>query len=287
VTIVQVNGVGLHVQELAPGGPPRPQPPPTAVLIHGMAGDDMASWYFTLAQPLAAAGMRVLLYDLRGHGRSERPAQGYRFADFVEDLAALLAAREITGKVCLFGNSFGGTVAFGFAALYPERVRAIVAVESAPPIPAWLALIGQRLDRATASMAAASPTRAVGASRVQAETAAGAGARPDDRDERLSRRARRTNELLAATVIVRELPASALPDPERITAVACPVLCLYGGDSALRDLAAETGRLLPQAHIAVLPGQRHSLLIDRPDLVRGHILPWLAELGIAGSSQTP
>jgi pimeloyl-ACP methyl ester carboxylesterase len=136
-------------------------------------------------------------------------------------------------------------------------------------------------------MAAASPTRAVGASRAQAETAAGAGARPDDRDERLSRRARRTNELLAATVIVRELPASALPDPERITAVACPVLCLYGGDSALRDLAAETGRLLPQAHIAVLPGQRHSLLIDRPDLVRGHILPWLAELGIAGSSQTP
>jgi pimeloyl-ACP methyl ester carboxylesterase len=54
-----------------------------------------------------------------------------------------------------------------------------------------------------------------------------------------------------------------------------PILCLYGGASLLaRDLA--TVRLaLPQAHTVVMPGERHSILMDRPAAVREAVLSWL------------
>ena len=144
---LQANRIGLHVAEIQPAGPVGGEPR-TAVLVHGLGGDSMASWYLTLAGPLAEAGMRVLLYDLRGHGRSDRPARGYAFDNFVDDLDALLEQWEVTGPVHLFGNSFGGTVAFGYAARHPDRVAGIVAIESAPPMTDWFARIARRFAQA-------------------------------------------------------------------------------------------------------------------------------------------
>lgn len=258
MSLVRANGITLHVQEVAPAAVTRPVPP-TAVLIHGMASDSMASWYLSLAYPLAEAGMRVLLYDLRGHGRSERPVRGYAFDDFLDDLDALLAVRGVTGPVHLFGNSFGGTVAFGYAARHPERVAAIVAVESALPTAAWFARISRRFAQAKSLLAA--PDFANG------------------RGPLFARRVRETVDLLDTTTLARELPTSPLPDADRIAAIGCPILCLYGGDSLLHQLAPELLRLLPHAHTVVLPGQRHTLLVDDPHRVREHVLPWLAGNG--------
>lgn len=256
MSTVRANGINLHVQQVAPAGDPRPVPP-TAVLIHGMASDSMASWYLSLAHPLAEAGMRVLLYDQRGHGRSERPPHGYRLDDFLDDLEALLAHWGVTEPVHLFGNSFGGTVAFGYAARHPDRVAGIVAVESSPPTAAWFARMARRITQATTRIA--DPSLGTG------------------RGPLFARRLRDTEAMLAGTSLARDLAASRLPDPQDISAVHCPVLCLYGGDSAVQQLAPETRRLLPQARTVVLPGQKHTLLIDRPREVREHVLPWLAQ----------
>jgi pimeloyl-ACP methyl ester carboxylesterase len=243
MTVVQANGIALHVQEIPPVGPQTG----TAVLIHGMAGDNMASWYLTLAHPLAGAGMRVLLYDLRGHGRSERPATGYALDDFVDDLASLVDGWGVDGPIHLFGNSFGGTVAFGYAARCPERVAGIVAIDSAAPTAAWFGRMARRLG--------------------QAATFQGAG----------GRRLRDIRGLLADTSLSDELPTSPLPDPSAFAAVTCPVLCLYGGNSQVHQLAAQTERLLPQTRSVVLDGAKHNLLVDRTGQVAEHVLPWLRE----------
>jgi pimeloyl-ACP methyl ester carboxylesterase len=243
MNLVQANGIALHVEEVPPAGPQTG----TAVLIHGMAGDNMASWYLTLAHPLAGAGMRVLLYDLRGHGRSDRPAHGYALDDFVRDLASLVDGWAVDRPVHLFGNSFGGTVAFGYAARYPDRVAGIVAIDSAAPTPAWFARMARRLR--------------------QAATFQGAG----------GRRLRDIRALLADTSIHDELPASPLPDPSAFAAVTCPVLCLYGGNSQVQQLAAQTEHLLPQTRSVVLDGAKHNLLVDRTGQVAEHVLPWLRE----------
>lgn len=131
MAMLQTDRIRLHVQRLAP--PDGRPATATAVLLHGLLTDSLASYYFTVANGLAAAGLDVVMYDLRGHGRSERPATGYHLDAFVTDLEALLAGLGITGPVHLVGNSFGGTVAFGFADRHPERVAGLTVIESEPP----------------------------------------------------------------------------------------------------------------------------------------------------------
>lgn len=239
MSFVQANGITLHVQELIPAGTGTP---PTAVLLHGLAADTMASWYFTLAYPLVEYGFRVVLQDLRGHGRSERPVSGYVLDDFVDDLEALIALRG-DGPVHLFGNSFGGTIAYAYAARHPDRVAGIVAVESSPPTQEWLTRLGDRLRHRPRILATSAPRSG--------------GAR------------------LADTTLRDDLPASQLPDPAALAAIRCPVLCLYGERSPAYELAASTGRLLSSARIEVFAGQRHSLLVDRPAEVRAAVTAWL------------
>ncbi|MGX7671394.1 alpha/beta fold hydrolase [Plantactinospora sp. DSM 117369] len=267
MSMVRANGLSVHVEQLIPpdavagtvcgahGGAP------TAVLIHGMASDTLASWYLTLAHPLAATGLRVIMYDLRGHGHSERPPEGYTLDDFVDDLAALLAALDVTGPVHLLGNSFGGTIAFGYAARHPERVAAIAAVESSPPTAAWFARVVRQLDNAATYL-----PREHALAEIRAE-----------RGERASRRARMAREVLAATSLVRDLPASRLPAEERIAAIGCPVLWVYGGDSTVVELAPEVRRLLPKARIVTVSGQKHTILVDQPSTVRDIVLSWLRQ----------
>ncbi|MGH8917452.1 MAG: alpha/beta fold hydrolase, partial [Actinomycetes bacterium] len=57
--------VRFHVQQLAPGHRPSQQEHPV-VFIHGLGMDNLSSFYYTLANPVAHAGARVILYDLRG-----------------------------------------------------------------------------------------------------------------------------------------------------------------------------------------------------------------------------
>src|SRR5688572_31593559 len=117
---VVANGVRHHVQRLGSGRP-------TVVFVHGLVMDNLSSFYFTLANPVAT-GAAVLLYDLRGHGLSERPARGYAIADLVADLAALLDAEDLRAPVQLVGNSFGGLIALAFAIAHPARVGGLVLI---------------------------------------------------------------------------------------------------------------------------------------------------------------
>lgn len=264
MSTVRANGLAVHVEQLAPAGPAPGRAgaaAPTAVLIHGLTTDTLASWYLTLAHPLAAGGLRVIMYDLRGHGHTDRPPEGYALDDFVDDLAALLAALDVTGPLHLFGNSFGGTIACGYAVRHPERVAAIAAIESSPPTAAWFDRVAHRLDEAAAYL-----PRTDALAEIRAE-----------RGELASRRARTALEVLATTSLIRDLPASRLPPEAAIAAIGCPLLWVYGGDSPVVGLVAEARRLLPRARFVTVPGQRHSLLVDQPGAVADIVVSWLRE----------
>jgi len=120
VPIEEANGLKFHTQHLTGGQPSddgdggertkRPQ----VVMLHGLVIDNLSSWYYTLANPVAMVA-DVHLVDLRGHGRSEMPKTGYTVEDNVDDLVALLDLWGITEPVHLFGNSFGGVVSNAWA----------------------------------------------------------------------------------------------------------------------------------------------------------------------------
>lgn len=100
---------------------------PDVVLIHGLA-TSRAFWYVDLAQTLKA-DYRVTLYDLRGHGYSERTEAGYTAAAMAEDLRALLDHLHIE-RAHIVGHSYGGGVGLEFAVRYPQRVACLAVLDT-------------------------------------------------------------------------------------------------------------------------------------------------------------
>lgn len=105
----------------------------TVVLLHE-AVMSLESW--DLVMPDLTKEHRVLRYDLRGFGLSEKIRGAVTIQDEVEDLRGLVDALNIQGKVTLIGGALGGAVALAFAATYPQRVQGIVALSPATGVPA-------------------------------------------------------------------------------------------------------------------------------------------------------
>ena len=121
---VDRDGVQLSYREL---GDPAGEP---VMLVHGLFA---AGWSWDGFGPrLAATSRRVIVPELRGHGRSDRTGP-YTFEVFADDLIFLLDSLEI-GSVDLIGHSLGGHAASILAQRQPTRVRRLV-IEDAPPPP--------------------------------------------------------------------------------------------------------------------------------------------------------
>ena len=118
------NDTELHVDDT--GGAGRP-----VVLIHGwpLSGE---SWSEQVPV-FAAAGYRVITYDRRGFGRSDKPLTGYGYDTLTDDLHTLLVDLDLK-NVTLVGFSMGGgEVARYFAKFGTERVRSVVFASAVPP----------------------------------------------------------------------------------------------------------------------------------------------------------
>ena len=105
---------------------------PPLVLVHG--GRDHARSWDWVARALREH-YHVLAPDLRGHGDSSWTIGGhYTLSEFVLDLSRLIDCLEAR-QVTLIGHSLGGAVCIQYAAVYPERVRQLVAIEGLGPPP--------------------------------------------------------------------------------------------------------------------------------------------------------
>lgn len=254
---LHANGISHNYEVMPPQGPAAPAA--TLVCVHGILIDSLASYYFTLAKSLRDAGFRVVMYDLRGHGNTDRPPTGYHLDEFVDDLTALLDTLGITEPVYLLGNSFGGTVAYGFAARHPGRTLGIATVESEPATPAWSAKMAANLRRAATQL---------GTIEALAWITARHG-------PHLARRARRAKRMLDASTLESDLPASRVLSRAQIAAIGCPVLAVYGSESDLAGQAADLEALMPRCTTVVLPGLEHSVLVEAPATVLDLLLAWI------------
>ena len=101
-----------------------------ALLVHGFSVP--AYIWDSTSVALAAAGRRVIRYDLFGRGWSDRPNAAYDGPFYDAQIRELLDSLRISGSVDLFGLSFGGFVAPHFAATHPECVRSLVLISPSP-----------------------------------------------------------------------------------------------------------------------------------------------------------
>jgi rifampin ADP-ribosylating transferase len=84
---------------------------------------------FDRMRSLLPPSLRVLAWDQRGHGRADKPAEGYELSDFAADVGAFLDALGLAAAV-LAGSSSGGYVAQQVAVDSPERVLGLVLIGS-------------------------------------------------------------------------------------------------------------------------------------------------------------
>jgi pimeloyl-ACP methyl ester carboxylesterase len=248
-----VNGLRTNVQLVPAGGTE------TVVFLHGMGTDSLASFYLTLAPPVAAAGIDVISYDLRGHGKTERPERGYTLGDFVADLDDLLRQLGVDRPVHLVGNSFGGTLAYSYAVAFPDRVRSIVCIESEPATEVWA-------EKMSAILAHTVRFLQVEESFDWIEANFSAHHR---------RLARMAAERITSTKMAEEVPLGPLLTWEQVAAIGCPVLSILGSHGYQADDLEALTSVLPHGELHVFEGQGHSVLVEQHREVRELVLKWV------------
>ncbi len=114
----EANGIEINYDETGDGE--------TVVLVHG-GWSDRNNWFPVV--PVLAESFRVVAYDRRGHGFSQRDTPGTR-RDQEDDLAGLV--ESLGGRAHVVGTSFGGSIAIGLASRRPDLVTSVVIHE--PPL---------------------------------------------------------------------------------------------------------------------------------------------------------
>lgn len=104
---------------------------PGFLLVHGLASN--ARLYDGLAAALFEAGAPVAAVDLRGHGRSDKPAGGYDYDTLCADLLAVVDRLRREGDrfrpLIAVGQSFGANLVLEFAARHPELLAGVVCID--------------------------------------------------------------------------------------------------------------------------------------------------------------
>jgi pimeloyl-ACP methyl ester carboxylesterase len=135
---VEANGLRLHYLEHGSGDP-------TLVLVPGLTAN--AHSFDGLIAAGLARELRVLAFDARGRGLTDKPETGYTMADHTADLLGALDALGLE-RICLGGHSFGGLLTYYVAASHPERVERAVIVDAPAEVdPAILDQIAPSLAR--------------------------------------------------------------------------------------------------------------------------------------------
>ncbi len=114
----------LHVDDT--GGSGRP-----VVLIHGwpLSGESWSEQVPALTQ----AGYRVITYDRRGFGHSDRPNKGYDYDTLTEDLHMLMEELDVADATIVGFSMGGGEVARYFTKYGTDRVHSAVFAAAVPP----------------------------------------------------------------------------------------------------------------------------------------------------------
>ncbi len=205
--------------------------------------------------------MKVLLYDLRGHGLSERPSSGYGLTTMSDDLMCVIRKHEIK-RATLIGHSFGAVLALKFAIEHPEAVERLVLVETTLPLssPVWIEALSASSEETVLNLFP--PT--------QRAILRQGGRRSD----------RLINQIVSLgqkTSLIDDLKEAADFADSEIAGVTCPVLLCNGANAA--DFTGETrerlASLLPNVTVKVFDAG-HNLPLEMPqaltDAIRDFVI---------------
>lgn len=270
-----VNGIWLNFEEIGEGEP--------VLLVMGL-GAPLQGW-----EPQIEAlsrRYRVLSFDNRGIGRSDKPIGRYTVSQLVEDTRALLDHRAIP-SAHVIGLSMGGMVGMELAARYPQRVRSLVLAATASCADARMRwTIGRSAASITTAM-----MRASGNLRERVEAAREEIVRiwlpmvfstgPGGFEEALVRRlmAEAFAEGFSAGGAAGQLAACFAHDARpRLRSLRAPTLVIGGTNDAIFATRRfeELSGVIPEARLEIFEGAPHGINLAAADSFNERILRFLA-----------
>ena len=231
------------------------------VLIHGYT-DNARDWVPLI--PYLSKSYRLIVVDIRGHGRSDKPECCYARIDFAYDIKLLLDVLHIP-KADLVGHSLGSLITQACAEQWPERVRKVVLISStAGPRPG-------SLPRKPAFDYAAEIRRLKEPIDPDSPFMIAWWASPKPVNAEFIRRQRRDAAAIPLAVWLAVLDQGAgFSDLQRgLPKLTAPALLIWGSDDPIME---EEGRqtlreALPHAQVRILPGLGHNPFWEDPQAV--------------------
>ncbi|MFJ8663141.1 alpha/beta fold hydrolase [Streptomyces sp. NPDC093795] len=270
LVVVREGGVRLLCREWGDRGD-RGGAGADVLLLHGLAGH-AGEWDAT-ARLLRDSGHRVVAFDQRGHGGSERHPGDVSRAAYVADVVAVVEELGLDRPV-LVGQSLGGSTALLTAAAHPGLPRALVLVEAGP------GGAGSGVQEQIGGWLRGWPVPFP--SREAAAAYLGGGKEPvgEGWARGLEQRADGLWPRFDPEVMVRSLDENATRAFwDEWAAVTCPTLAVLGqgehGGIIGGEEYAEMVRVMPWLHGASLPGTGHDLHLERPRVLHRLIVDFL------------
>jgi 2-succinyl-6-hydroxy-2,4-cyclohexadiene-1-carboxylate synthase len=263
MAVAKINGIDIYYERHGDRGEP-------LVFVHGYTGD-ISDWRFQIEE--FSPTHRVLVMDLRGHGRSEAPRDrsAYTLEQVASDVRALIDHAGF-GRFHLVGHSMGGAIAQEIALGDQERVITLTLEDTAfnraqgrsEELARYSAERNRIAEEEGMAALAARPSPFQRAPYMSAE-------RQTQERERLARMS--VDAFLGAAAGMGAWQGAS----DRLPGLRVPTLIIYGelDVSWLVESSLRIAELVPGAQLVCIPQAAHSPQYERPDLfnaaLRSHL----------------
>ncbi|AKQ69932.1 HMP-PP hydrolase (pyridoxal phosphatase) Cof [Myxococcus hansupus] len=249
------DGTSLHYRVVGDG-------PRTVVLVHGWMVSG-AVWD-SLVERLDLTGLRLVIPDMRGTGKSDRPKTGYGLETLASDVLAVVDASG-AHRFTLVGHSMGGQLVQWVASEVPDRVDGVVALNTVPAT-------GLPLPPDAAGL-----FRTSGSSREQKQTILGLACKqlsPESLESLLKDSMDVSPECIEQVYDAWTTGGFA----EKLAAIAAPTLVVATDDAFLPPAFLRQAVVAPirRARLTYLPGPGHYPQVERPEETAALVSAFLA-----------
>jgi pimeloyl-ACP methyl ester carboxylesterase len=261
---------------------------PDIVFVHGLASN-LAFWYSGIVLPLRYQ-YRVTAFDLRGHGRSSMPPDGYTHLEMANDLLELVDYWGLK-RFHLVGHSFGGLISISFALRHQHRLASLTLADVplnsiSQEWPYWWPVLLDRLNHLGIAIPDDEPFPELRILEELAhkevrelvqDTVPVASRLPYGWGKGSERTAQRWLDLLSSTTAREDVRVRAV-SPLDLKQIRVPTLVTFGTDSKWISSAEVLKTCLPRYKLVCVEDAGHAHPWEHPDIFLNSFLGFVQEI---------
>jgi 3-oxoadipate enol-lactonase len=263
---LHTRGINVYY-EITGGGEP-------LLFIHGL-GSSTHSWQMQV--PVFSRYYRVITFDLRGHGRSDKPLEPYNISMFAADTAELMKSLSIS-SAHVVGFSLGGMVGFQLCLDAPDMVKSLVVVNA--PVTGYKQSFGEGFESwrhfTRVQLTGIRKERQLASQQLFPKQA------EEQWRQTLTERFAINNMLAQANSFWAILKGSLA---DNLSLINCPTL-VVASDEDYVPLSVKNAYVsrIPRAEIVVIPNSRHAVPTEQSERFNALLLDFLSKHSSAANA---